>query len=435
MLEKIHNKGKRDNNEDYLLFDDEKNIYIVCDGVGGSNKGEEASKLAANSFLNYFDKNIEIDIENLKKALKFTESKFDEFIAENPESQGMATTLTFLHLIGKKAILAHCGDSRIYQIRNGEIIFKTKDHSFVQELVDSGYITPEAALIHPKKNRITRAIQGTEKFTALDIQTIEDVQENDYFILCSDGILESISDDYLKEKFNSYSNLSEMRKEIEMLCSEKSNDNFTAIFIKIENEKIELINNENEEIDVVKSKTSNIYKYLSFLLVTVLAATGIWFYLDQKKTQSKSFSSDDKYLIDSTANNKVIANQYKTSATKETIKIQEAQYIENLPKKKNDIEEGNWKSEFYAQLKHIDSKKIPAKDKLIALITLERTIKDYSNNTKEMDLIVQKRDEINKIMISQKIKIDSSNRKPKPSSKIINSKNDSLPNNINSKNK
>ncbi|MCZ2393513.1 MAG: protein phosphatase 2C domain-containing protein [Chitinophagales bacterium] len=239
IVEYIHEVGQRANNEDYLLINSEKNFYFVCDGVGGSNKGEEASQLAANSFNNFLNTLDSVSNEELKKALKYTEQAFDKFVEDNPESYGMATTLTFLFFDDdNNAMAAHCGDSRIYQIRDGEIIFKTKDHSFIQELVDGGYITAELAKVHPKRNQITRAIKGSNAPTQLAIAIIDNIQENDFFLLCSDGILESIDDEYITQNFKKNRAIKSIKDNILELCNEHSKDNFTAILLQYKKENL-----------------------------------------------------------------------------------------------------------------------------------------------------------------------------------------------------
>src|SRR5690606_17362850 len=158
---------------------------------------------------------------------------FDEYTSGFPEAKGMATTLTFLKITPQGAIAGHIGDSRIYQIRNGELIFMTQDHSVVNELVASGFLTEEEAVNHPKQNQITRAIQGSESSTLIDFGHIESIEKNDFFMLCSDGILEGIDKDWISENFKSKFELSAIEKGIRENCAEKSNDNYTAILIKI----------------------------------------------------------------------------------------------------------------------------------------------------------------------------------------------------------
>ena len=230
----IHKKGKRENNEDFIKALPSHNIFIVCDGVGGSSKGEVASELACDTFEIFFSNNTSpLSHVVVSNALLFTEKAFENYIEQNPDSRGMATTLTFIGFQDNKAICSHCGDSRIYHVRNGNILFKTKDHSLVNELVASGYITEDEAKTHPKRNQITRAIMGTKNPTFIDTTVISEIQSNDFFLLCTDGILEGISEEDFPTLFQVNKQVSEIKHEIETKCLQFSNDNFSAIIIKI----------------------------------------------------------------------------------------------------------------------------------------------------------------------------------------------------------
>lgn len=230
----IHQKGKRENNEDFIKTIPSQNIFMVCDGVGGSSKGEVASELACDTFEIFFSNNTSpLSPEVVSNALLFTEKAFENYITQNPDSKGMATTLTFVGFHDNQAICSHCGDSRIYHVRNGNILFKTKDHSLVNELVASGYITENEAKTHPKRNQITRAIMGIQNPTFIDTTVISEIQSNDFFLLCTDGILEGINEEDFSTLFQVDKQVSEIKQEIETKCLQFSNDNFSAIIIKI----------------------------------------------------------------------------------------------------------------------------------------------------------------------------------------------------------
>ena len=137
-------------------------VFIVCDGVGGNNFGEVASKIAVESFFQTLTTQY-ININNdtsFKKCLGHSLFKFSNsllaFIEENPTGKNASTTLTTIVIKGDKASIAWCGDSRIYHIRNGQILYRTKDHSLVQELLNNKVITENEALNHPQKNVITK---------------------------------------------------------------------------------------------------------------------------------------------------------------------------------------------------------------------------------------------------------------------------------------
>ena len=155
-------KAVEQNNEDSILppYPEKgktpiRKLFLVCDGVGGSEKGEIASSLACESFQTFFSTFLEDEPteEFVNKAVGYTEVRFDDYVKNHPEAKGMATTLTMVSVGASGITLAHIGDSRIYQFRQGEIIYQTEDHSLVNSLVKLGKISKEEALTHPQKKR------------------------------------------------------------------------------------------------------------------------------------------------------------------------------------------------------------------------------------------------------------------------------------------
>ncbi len=232
----ISELGKRSNNEDNCAINPNK-TYVVCDGVGGSEKGEIASDIVVREFIYLYNSNTEISAND---AIKVVESKLTNHIEQHPETMGMATTLTLANVKSDSLYVAWCGDSRVYQFRNGNIVFKTVDHSWVNEAVKAGIITEEEAINHPKSNVITRAIQGSHKPVLIEDATLTDLRVNDTFLLCSDGVLESWSDDDLIALFTSEKNVDEILQKIKAECAVHSRDNFTAIVFKLDEVSIKL---------------------------------------------------------------------------------------------------------------------------------------------------------------------------------------------------
>ena len=240
----LHEKGRRPNNEDSILpIDDsatsQDRLFIVCDGVGGANKGEIASRMVCDIFQVYFNESPTdfVDAKYLNDGLKFVEQKLTEYIEEHPECRGMATTLTVVYFDDKnnRAVAGWCGDSRIYQIRNGKIKFVSDDHSLVNELVKRGEITAEEALVHPQRNVILRAISGQKSPTKIDVVELNDIQKDDYFLLCTDGILESIDNRILLTLLkNTSCDIEDVNQKIKDLCSQYSNDNFSMYLLKVD---------------------------------------------------------------------------------------------------------------------------------------------------------------------------------------------------------
>ncbi len=268
----LHEIGKRDNNEDSVFPAKEefeksnKNLFLVCDGVGGAAKGEVASKIVCQVLSEMLTEKKVILGGDINNAISVAEEKMDAHIQKDIEANGMATTLTLLSFHQKGATVAHLGDSRVYQIRDEEILFKTSDHSFVNELVSKNIITLEEAKNHPKRNIVTRAIgiKGQEA----QVKYIDDIVEGDYFFLCSDGITESISDDLLVQLLsdNGMSNEDKLEK-IKSICSEKSRDNFSAYLVQVK----------SIELDTFLEKTNQFIlantRFVSAVLILLLVSS------------------------------------------------------------------------------------------------------------------------------------------------------------------
>ncbi len=233
--------GKRDNNEDCIYpflqqATANDQLFVVCDGVGGQDKGEVASELACKSFANFFNINKQeaITEDLMKSSFSYTENAFDEYFVENAQAKGMATTVVMAYLHEKGISVGYCGDSRLYQIRNKEIIFQTQDHTPTNDLLRAGVITQEEAQENKRTSKISRAIQGkTVRAVLPEIHLITDIQAGDIFFLCSDGVWDTLEDNFLK-LFQSNSSNEEVVKMIVDYCAEDSKDNFSAYLIPIE---------------------------------------------------------------------------------------------------------------------------------------------------------------------------------------------------------
>jgi protein phosphatase len=237
----IFQKGVRSNMEDYIYpvesmtgIDDR--LFIVCDGMGGHAAGEVASKLACETLAKYLlpiHPEEEINPQ-LLAAFDQVQTAFDNYMNENPDSLGMGTTLVLAMIHNKGISVMHCGDSRLYHFRNGEIMWMSSDHSLVNEWVQKGLITPEEAFGHPRSNVITRAIQGASvQRVKPDLHLLDDIEGGDYLFMCTDGVTNSINDKDLCHIFGKNSSTSEKVTTITSLCDRSSKDNYSAFIIKI----------------------------------------------------------------------------------------------------------------------------------------------------------------------------------------------------------
>ncbi|GAB3996756.1 Stp1/IreP family PP2C-type Ser/Thr phosphatase [Spirosoma daeguense] len=189
----------RQNNEDTGLFvrlADEGirrtkgYLLLVADGMGGHLAGEVASQMAA-EIVNreYFQHNDSIE-KCLLLAFQLANRQIYEEARQHDTFRGMGTTCTAIIVHEQQLYFAHVGDSRAYLFKSGQLIQLTRDHTYIQELLRTGSITPEAAAIHPERNVLTQAM-GTKANVQVDIgRCILPFDINDRLMLCSDGLYE-----------------------------------------------------------------------------------------------------------------------------------------------------------------------------------------------------------------------------------------------------
>lgn len=236
--------GGRSNQEDSIFpvkgeANESTRLFLVCDGMGGHENGEVASGLVCSTFGKLLA-NVDHEGFTVEMFLDALNEAYDALDREDPDPQSMrkmGTTLTFLHLNDHEVVVAHMGDSRVYHVRPSEqnaIIYQSSDHSLVNELVRAEIITPEEALTHPRRNVITRAMQPKlDPRHKADVRTFNDVQAGDYFFLCSDGVLESVSNDALVEILRREVADVEKIEAVKALCAASSRDNFSAYLVPV----------------------------------------------------------------------------------------------------------------------------------------------------------------------------------------------------------
>ncbi len=253
----FHNQGHRDYQEDSRHpdsdeIDNSQSYFMVCDGVGGSAHGELASRGVCQSFAKLMARHHSDDSFSNSDLSELLSSAYRDLDSLSKKTDGdMATTLTFLCFHNEGCTMAHIGDSRIYQFRNGEsIIYRSDDHSLVNILVHRGVISPSATEGHPQSHVITRCMEpfneSAERAQATVIRS-SDIEAGDIFLLCSDGVLENIDDDGLCEIIISGKSLKEKAEELSAKCIDSS-DNNTAILVEVES--VNLSKDESiEEVD------------------------------------------------------------------------------------------------------------------------------------------------------------------------------------------
>jgi protein phosphatase len=238
---------KRNHNEDSFLIDDELQLYVVADGMGGHAGGGTASRIAVETI----DKELRRARESRDNPFVSTPNLQDALLPdalrtaveraclaifttaqEDPRLSGMGTTVISLVVRDNQAFFAHVGDSRAYLIRGPLIQQVSEDHSLVNEQIKAGMITPEEAKHSRYKNIITRSV-GFEEEVQVDVMGVV-AEPGDVFLLCSDGLANMVEDRELLEAVQATANLADVPKRLIDLANERGgDDNITVIVVQV----------------------------------------------------------------------------------------------------------------------------------------------------------------------------------------------------------
>lgn len=234
---------KREENQDSLYFPDASSqlkLFIVADGMGGYAGGKLASEIAKDAAVSYITKNLssnglpkETVFNILRTSINFANTAILEKKKDlSSEYKNMGTTIAIALIYNNTLFIAHVGDSRIYRLRKNIIRQLTKDHSYVENLVQDGTITREESFTHPQKNMLTKAL-GIDNFIEPTIKT-KGIQKGDILLLCSDGLTNMVRDDKIFKIISE--NIHDIKSVCNILITEANNagglDNSTAIVVK-----------------------------------------------------------------------------------------------------------------------------------------------------------------------------------------------------------
>lgn len=220
---------KRPNNQDSYYVCDK--WCIVADGMGGHNGGEVASRYAIEIIKkNLMQESLSIDVL-LKNAIREANTAIYNMSLEDPTLEGMGTTAVLCYFNGNEAVVAHVGDSRAYHLSPLGLRQVTSDHSIVQQLIESGTITPGEAENHPQKNLITRAI-GTESTIEVDIARFK-FSPGDHILLCTDGLTSFVPDNEIERIIRENDTDKAAGLLVDMANNNGGTDNITIIIIKL----------------------------------------------------------------------------------------------------------------------------------------------------------------------------------------------------------
>ena len=307
---------KRKHNEDNLLIEEKHNLFLVCDGMGGHNAGEIASKHACETikefFLDFTNKiNINLDEQftilpqdsrGFITAIQLSNQRIFQDSQINRKRKGMGTTIAGL-LINQNgyATIVNVGDSRVYRLRGNHFEQLTQDHTWLNELFEDGEISEKEATNSSEKNVITRAL-GIAPKVKIDVR-LEPIQEKDIFLICSDGLSGPVSDEEIKNVILGFRN--NLKDACSVLIETANNlggpDNISVILVEIKEisdsvvpTKITLEESE-QDLQRIEKFMEKRYKlrerkiplYIPILFVFILVSIFLAFFINRQKEMSK----------------------------------------------------------------------------------------------------------------------------------------------------
>jgi len=234
----------RDHNEDAIGSKREAGLYVLADGMGGYNAGEVASSIAVKTVLNLVEEAvqredraaIEPDTGLMRQSIVLRDAiaRANKIIHQTAHSQagceGMGTTIVACLFYDDKISIAHVGDSRLYRVRQNRLEQITLDHSLLQELVDRGFYSREEAERSTNRNYVTRAL-GVEAGVEVDVQEV-DVEQDDIFVLCSDGLPDMVDDEDIHLTISTFSaNLDTVGQQLIQLSNDHGGKDNVSVII------------------------------------------------------------------------------------------------------------------------------------------------------------------------------------------------------------
>ena len=229
----------RENNEDACFVIPGSDVYVVADGVGGNNSGEVASRTAVEEIAGYVNA---VDIRSLEDtedifgfmgdAIGAANDAIYEMGRDDSKYRGMATTVVMAYVFRGEGYIANVGDSRAYIFRDGKLSRITKDHTYVNELIDKGVITEDEAESHKQKNVITRAL-GAEPAIEPDYYKLP-LHTDDVLLLCTDGLYGEVGEESILNVLSEEKSMNETCNSlVDMALESGGRDNITVICIRI----------------------------------------------------------------------------------------------------------------------------------------------------------------------------------------------------------
>lgn len=234
----LNETGGRSNNEDAICprkgtAQPGETVFVVCDGVGGNTCGEVAAALVSEAAYQQLKKFKDLPSEaEVDAVINTLIATLKSQVSAQPEAAGMSTTLVFACIGASGILTGWCGDSRVYHLRNGEILFHSADHSLVGKMLSEGLITEEEAARHPSRHMILRSVNAEGHNTELSYHRLEAPLPGDVLLLCTDGLLETIDRETLRRLLTSGE--TDLAAAFDAACRGRTKDNYSMILVRLE---------------------------------------------------------------------------------------------------------------------------------------------------------------------------------------------------------
>ena len=208
-------------------------LFVVADGMGGHKGGRVASELAVKTIGSaYFSDASESVQESLANAIRAANEAVYFAGSRNPALNGMGTTCVAVVVKGSSVYVAHIGDSRVYHVTRERIVQMTEDHSAVAEMQRKGILTAEEARNHPERSVLYRAL-GTKLEAEIDVQPELTIRDEEWFVLCSDGLSNMVADSEIHEIVVAHPPKSACDQLIDLANERGGFDNITAVVVQV----------------------------------------------------------------------------------------------------------------------------------------------------------------------------------------------------------
>ena len=271
-----------------LILGENGAILVVADGMGGMNAGEVASAIAVDTIKDYFTVDSISDIVSssakvekfMKNAIVEADTRIKNKVKEDESTAGMGTTIVMAWVLGDTVHIAWCGDSRAYLFNpNLGLSRLSKDHSYVQELVDAGKLDPELAFDHPNSNIITRSLCDSNTKAKPDYVSRK-LSKDDLILLCSDGLCGLCRDEEIVRVLSSSESLEQTKAGLISAALEAGGyDNVTVALLQVSECDEEQENNAletNNDLKVARKRKRKARLLIILIVLILLAALAVW---------------------------------------------------------------------------------------------------------------------------------------------------------------